>query len=67
MDISPLKVLGGPHFVAQPILLVKTFLIFDINHQLHDTRRSIRLNDKNDNANYALVSHGFTNGSGCHF
>ena len=24
---------AGPHFVTQPILLSKTFLIFDINHQ----------------------------------
>ena len=30
---------AGPHFVTQPILLVKTFLIFDINHQ-QNTRRS---------------------------
>ena len=48
---------------------MKTFLIFDINHQ-QNTRRSDQFeNDKNDNANYApLVSHeGFTNGSGCHF
>ena len=24
---------AGPHFVTQPILLLETFLIFDINHQ----------------------------------
>ena len=27
-----LRMPAGPHFVTQPILLVKTFLIFDINH-----------------------------------
>ena len=35
-----LQNVAGPHFVTQPILLkVKTFLIFDINHQ-QNTRRS---------------------------
>ena len=36
------------HFVTQPILLVKTFLIFDINHQ-QNTRGQTNWNDKNDN------------------
>ena len=60
---------AGPHFVTQPILLVKTFLIFDINHQQNTRRVRPDWNDKNDNANYAPSYHmeGFTNGSGCHF
>ena len=54
----------GPHFVTQPILLVKTFLIFDINHQQNTGGQTE--DDKNDNANYAPSYHmeGFTNGSG---
>ena len=31
--IFPSRMPAGPHFVTQPILLMKTFLIFDINHQ----------------------------------
>ena len=37
--VFPSRMPAGPHFVTQPILLVKTFLIFDINHQ-QNTRRS---------------------------
>ena len=37
--ISSGRMPAGPHFVTQPILLSKTFLIFDINHQ-QNTRRS---------------------------
>ena len=37
--VFPPECQPGPHFVTQPILLVKTFLIFDINHQ-QSTRRS---------------------------
>ena len=47
---------AGPHFVTQPILSWKHFLIFDANHQ-QNTRRSDQLNDKNDNANYAPSYH----------
>ena len=32
--VFPSRMPAGPHFVTQPILLSKTFLIFDINHQL---------------------------------
>ena len=35
----PSRMPAGPHFVTQPILIRKTFLIFDINHQ-QNTRRS---------------------------
>ena len=31
---------AGPHFVTQPILLSENILIFDINHQNKNTRRS---------------------------
>ena len=50
-------------------LIVKTFLIFDINHQQNTGESDPDWNDKNDNANYAPSYHmeGFTNGSGCHF
>ena len=62
----PSRMPAGPHFVAQPILM-KTFLIFDINHQ-QNTKVRPDWNDKNDNANYAPSSHGsFTNGSSCIF
>ena len=37
--VFPSRMPAGPHFVTQPILLMKTFLIFDINHQ-QNTRRS---------------------------
>ena len=37
-----LRMPAGPHFVTQPILLMKTFLIFDINHQ-QNTRLKTRL------------------------
>ena len=37
--VFPSRMPAGPHFVTQPILLRKTFLIFDINHQ-QNTRRS---------------------------
>ena len=56
--VFPSRMPAGPHFVTQPILLSeKTFLIFDINHQQTQGGQT-RLNDKNDNANYAPVSHG---------
>ena len=37
--VFPSRMPAGPHFVTQPILLVKTFLIFDIN-LCQNTRRS---------------------------
>ena len=40
--VFPSRMPAGPHFVTQPILLVKTFLIFDINHQ-QNCRRSDRI------------------------
>ena len=54
--------------VTQPILLSEN--IPNIWHKSSTKHKEVRpdWNDKNDNANYALVSHGrFTNGSGCHF
>ena len=49
---------AGPHFVTQPILLRKTFLIFDINHQ-QNTRRSDQIETiKRQCKLRALVSHG---------
>ena len=39
LSVFPSRMPAGPHFVTQPILLVKTFLVFDINHQ-QNTRRS---------------------------
>ena len=47
-----------PHFVTQPILLRKTFLIFDINHQ-QNTRRSDQIETiKTIMQTTRLVSHG---------
>ena len=58
---------AGPHFVTQPILL---WNIPNIWHKSSTKHKEVRpdWNDKNDNANYALLYHmeGFTNGSGCH-
>ena len=54
----PPRMPAGPHFVTQPILLVKTFLIFDINHQ-QNTRRSDQIETiKTLMQLRALVSHG---------
>ena len=55
--ITPSRMPAGPHFVTQPILLWKTFLIFDINHQQNTRRSDQDWNDKNDNANYAPSYH----------
>ena len=55
--ISTPEYTAGPHFVTQPILL-NGILIFDINHQQNTKEVRPDWNDKNDNANYALVSHG---------
>ena len=48
----------GPHFVTQPILLSENIPI--IWHKSSTKHKEVRpdWNDKNDNANYALVSHG---------
>ena len=48
----------GPHFVTQPILLSEN--IPNIWHKSSTKHKEVRpdWNDKNDNANYALVSHG---------
>ena len=49
---------AAPHFVTQPILLRKTFLIFDINHQ-QNTRRSDQIETiKTIMQTTRLVSHG---------
>ena len=62
-----LRMPAGPHFVTQPILLVKTFLIFDINHQ-QNTRRSDQIETIKTIMQTTPSYHGrFTNGSGCHF
>ena len=59
----------GPHFVTQPILQVKTFLIFDINRDKTQGGQTELKQLKTIFTNYApSYSHeGFTNGSGCHF
>ena len=38
--VFPSRMPTGPHFVTQPILLSENILIFDINHQPLNTRRS---------------------------
>ena len=49
---------AGPHFVATNTIKVKTFLIFDINHQ-QNTRRSDQIETiKTIMQTRALVSHG---------
>ena len=48
--ISLQNAIAGMHFVTQTILLSKTFLIFDINHQQNTRRSDSDWNDKNDNA-----------------
>ena len=48
--VFPSRMPAGPHFVTQPILLVKTFLIFDINHQQNTKEVRPDWNDKNDKA-----------------
>ena len=57
--VFPSRMPAGPHFVTQPILLSETFL--NIWHKSSTKHKEVRpdWNDKNDNANYALlVSHG---------
>ena len=67
--VFPSRMPAGPHFVTQPILLLKTFLIFDINHQ-QNTRRSDQIETIKTIMQPCAPSYhmeGFTNGSGCHF
>ena len=64
----PPRMPAGPHFVTQPILLSEN--IPNIWRTIINKTQGgqTRLNDKNDNTNYAPSYHmSFTNGSGCHF
>ena len=55
--VFPSRMPAGPHFVTQPILLSEN--IPNIWHKSSTKHKEVRpdWNDKNDNANYALVSH----------
>lgn len=63
------RMLAGSHFVMQLILLSEN--ISNIWYKLLIKYKEVRLdwNDKNDNANYALLYYmeGFINGLGCYF
>ena len=56
--VFPSRMPAGPHFVTQPILLSEN--IPNIWHKSSTKHKEVRpdWNDKNDNANYAPVSHG---------
>ena len=61
------RMLAGPHFVTQPILLSENIPNIDINHQ-QNTRRSDQIETIKTIMQTTRLSHeGFTNGSGCHF
>ena len=67
--VFPSRMPAGPHFVTQPILLVKTFLIFDINHQ-QNTRRSDQIETIKtimQTTRPRITWKVLPAGSGCHF